>query len=130
MLGPEGHKVRSSWCGGAGAGMMSVVWPGTGTVIGYNAADLAISLFVIGPLADQYFGSYPPPIGPAPAALDGGALDGDPGTALSSADDEALRGQGHDLPDCGNLSVVPSLCKSIKIVSRIEVAVLVQYLQH
>ena len=76
----------------AGAGVISLVWPGTGTALGYNAADLAITLFVIGPLADQYFGSYPPPSGPPPAALDAGALAGDSGTLLANADEQALRG--------------------------------------
>ena len=68
------------------------MWPGTGTALGYNAADLAITLFVIGPLADQYFGSYPPPPGPPPAALDAGALAGDSDTLLANADEQALRG--------------------------------------
>lgn len=75
-----------------GAGVISLVWPGTGTALGYNAADLAITLFVIGPLADQYFGSYPPPSGPPPAALDAGALAGDSDTLLANADEQALRG--------------------------------------
>lgn len=53
--GRKGTKHRhqvSCWFTGAGA--LSAVWPGTGTVVGYNAADLAISLFFIGPLADRY----------------------------------------------------------------------------
>lgn len=74
----------------AGAGVVSAVWPGTGTVIGYNTADLAISLFFIGPLADRYISMEPPP-----AAMDAGALEGDPpipGPIVLDADDQALQG--------------------------------------
>lgn len=92
------NAVKTSVCGiGAslGAGVVSAVWPGSGTVVGYNAADLLISLFFIGPLADKYFNADPPPSGPPPAALDAGALEGDPplpGPVFVNADDQALRG--------------------------------------
>lgn len=96
----------------AGAGVVSAVWPGTGTVIGYNTADLAISLFFIGPLADRYISMEPPP-----AAMDAGALEGDPpipGPIVLDADDQAL--QGTHLHICVHdgtaQSKVPAKCTS------------------
>ena len=58
---------------GAGAGVASAVWPGQGTVIGYNVADIAITFMIVNPLVDTYFGGLPPP-----AAMDAGVLQGDP----------------------------------------------------
>ena len=57
----------------AGAGVASVVWPGGGTLIGYNAADILISIFLVGPFTEKYISMEPPP-----AALDAGQLDSDP----------------------------------------------------
>ena len=57
----------------AGAGVASVVWPGGGTLIGYNAADILISIFLVGPFTEKYISMEPPP-----AALDAGRLDSDP----------------------------------------------------
>ncbi|KAL3140064.1 hypothetical protein ABBQ38_004344 [Trebouxia sp. C0009 RCD-2024] len=48
-----------------GAGVASAVWPGTGTLLGYNAADLALAFMLVNPLVDKWFGGLPPP-----AALD------------------------------------------------------------
>ena len=42
-------------------------------MIGYNAADLCISIWLIGPITDRYISMEPPP-----AALDAGQLEGDP----------------------------------------------------
>ncbi len=76
--------------------MVSAFWPGSGTVVGYNAADLAISLFFIGPLAEKWFGGEFPP-GPPPAAMDAGVLEGDPPLPApvfvdAGVDDQTLRG--------------------------------------
>ncbi|KAA6419362.1 MAG: hypothetical protein FRX49_10621 [Trebouxia sp. A1-2] len=92
------NAVKTSVCVvGASLGVLSAVWPGTGTVVGYNAADLAISLFFIGPLADRYISMEPPP-----AAMDAGALEGDPpipGPFVVGADDQALQGILDDSSD-------------------------------
>ena len=56
-----------------GAGLASVVWPGGGTLIGYNVADIAISILIVGPFTEKYISMEPPP-----AALDAGHLEGDP----------------------------------------------------
>ena len=85
---------------GAGAGLISVVWPGKGTLIAYNAADLAISIFFIGPLADRYISMDPPP-----AAMDGGVLEGDPPIADHTYyGDPALRGAISDLGICSDIA--------------------------
>lgn len=70
----------------AGAGAVSAVWPGTGTVLGYNLADLAITFMLVNPLVDTYFGGLPPP-----AAMDAGAHMGG-GPLFHHADEQALRG--------------------------------------
>ena len=57
----------------AGAGVLSVVWPGTGTVLGYNAADIVMNYLIVNPLIDTYFGGLPPP-----ASMDAGVSTGDP----------------------------------------------------
>ena len=80
-------------CGlNAGAGVMSAVWPGAGTVIGYNAADLAMNFVIVNPLVDSYFGGLPPP-----AAMDAAVLTGDaplPRPTFQRADERALQGMG------------------------------------
>lgn len=101
------NAVKTSVCvvgASLGAGALSAVWPGTGTVVGYNAADLAISLFFIGPLADRYISMEPPP-----AAMDAGALEGDPpipGPYVVDADDHALQGILDDSSDDEDHAVV------------------------
>ena len=65
---------------------MSAVWPGTGTVLGYNLADLAITFMLVNPLVDTYFGGLPPP-----AAMDAGARTGG-APRFQHADEQALRG--------------------------------------
>lgn len=57
----------------AGAGVASAVWPGTGTLLGYNAADLALAFMLVNPLVDKWFGGLPPP-----AALDAARTGGPP----------------------------------------------------
>lgn len=62
------------------------MWPGTGTVLGYNLADLAITFTIVNPLVDTYFGGLPPP-----AAMDAGARAGGP-PLFHHADEQAMRG--------------------------------------
>lgn len=82
---------------------MSAVWPGAGTVIGYNAADLAMNFLIVSPLVDSYFGCLPPP-----AALDAGVLTGDPPLprpTFQRVDERALQGMGFCAqPECGEAS--------------------------
>ena len=88
---PDQHKWASAIivdCN-AGAGAVSAIWPGTGTVLGYNLADLAITFMLVNPLVDTYFGGLPPP-----AAMDAGARTGGP-PLFQHADEQALLGDAH-----------------------------------
>ena len=70
---PSKTQVLMGFSSDAGAGLASVVWPGGGTLIGYNVADIAISILIVGPFTEKYISMEPPP-----AALDAGQLEGDP----------------------------------------------------
>lgn len=89
QLGPTDSKPAINLQCNAGAGVFSAVWPGTGTLLGYNMADLAITFMLVNPLVDTYFGGLPPP-----AAMDAGARTGGP-LLFQHADEQALRGDAH-----------------------------------
>lgn len=76
LLRMFGNAVKAGAClvgAAVGAGAASVIWPGGGTLIGYNVADILISIFLIGPFTEKYISMEPPP-----AAFDAGQLERDP----------------------------------------------------